>query len=1304
VPLGKVQLRPASGRPQEQAAFADAYRENHAAARRRLSWFVLNFAAALALGVLIAGLLVAAHLFGEPPPEPGPLAAGPAGKPVPAASQAAASQPATQPHPPKPPPRWELFDLPPPMDSGSLREHFLALFEPISGAYVRTRSHYVELRGTYRLKGRLGGGLALRLAADNVEELSLEAWNGDEGARIAIDEGRQLLGCRLIRRRGQAVPQAVIRDPRWEHFHRAPIDFRCQDGRLIAACGDVALLAVPLAKPPDEVRLETKCKLVVCHRLPCRPLRLPPPTAAALLLDSDRPNGLKWSADKLNGAELFRHPDGSLELTGKDLKGDAVTTTQLTTAVGKEISLRFGEMTDKTGFIARMQEDRRYVKHYVVRHGGVNVLAGSASDRGQRDRALRQGLVFDKEFWVRFRVGLDHVRVAMSADGNRWCPLREDIQLDGGSPAGEEIAFSLFLPRRGGPHRAKLTGIRIRAFEAIRKLADGGLLARVPDSEEIRNARTFDKIWPLLLAARPDSAPAWKWRVACDAAMLGRSRYTTVRSAAARDLIETAIPNAPDAGAILRAIEEFAELSFAGRDHSRADLLQGLYDRLAQRCFARGERERLTELMDSWLNRAMGTIRQRSSSRSFLPPALTRLTLYHLLDSEQWEELACQSARALFLHRSARGELPDYWKSESSPLRLIRWMASEARAVVGEPSDDPGDVWEGSWRHPLMVQTDRETLNAISEFIASVNIEAYENAARTLASQTLPDGIVPTGPDDRLYRAIRFHIRQLIQTHPQLARLLRERFAPLAGVRLQRALLAGDVETLRTLAVYFHGTEPARRALHRLADRELSMGNGASAAVKYQTLMEDEADAADRDVLAAKYRLASALAGQLAGEPVTRPVELPGKRIGPDEFEAMIASLVKARRSGVGETIAVARGRPAPAAGRPAFTRLCTLTAESDDNSRPFTRHVAWAVNGRTLLISQRGRLTAVHRDDARTLWAHQESLKSSSSTPGSGAWPLVSGNRLYARMKCRREDLLACIDLAGGKCLWRQRYDDGILSDPILANSRLYVVTYRSTRGGSTDLYLRRVSPETGRSSLAVRLIALRRYSGMLRPGRLVLAGDSLLFRSSATLLCCDLLGEVRWIRRLTFIPPDVDRRLLEDVLPAAPVVSDRNVILTAPASPSLECIDVRTGSRVWSHLQPQLRKLVGLIGSTVVLVTAGHIEGIDAATGKLLWRVANTAHPDAVVPAEKHSILCVTLDRVDPKHKGKYGREVRRVRWLSAADGSEIRSVAVSDPALSEKLYDVIALYATGGEVVALGSYDRNRHTAAVYRMSLR
>jgi len=42
VPLGKVQLGPASGRPQEQAAFADVYRENHAAVHGYLRARLLN--------------------------------------------------------------------------------------------------------------------------------------------------------------------------------------------------------------------------------------------------------------------------------------------------------------------------------------------------------------------------------------------------------------------------------------------------------------------------------------------------------------------------------------------------------------------------------------------------------------------------------------------------------------------------------------------------------------------------------------------------------------------------------------------------------------------------------------------------------------------------------------------------------------------------------------------------------------------------------------------------------------------------------------------------------------------------------------------------------------------------------------------------------------------------------------------------------------------------------------------------------------------------------------------------------------
>ena len=1312
-----------------------------AATRKRLRWLAVGSSVVLALAVVVVGVLLAARFFGEPAARPGPVVAGrpapsPRGTTQPTqpadldANGAVASvspppgrdanrpgepttreavgeppetAPATQPKLLAP---WRLFDASPVLETRALREAFGALFQKASGRNeIHLDNRHLRLRGSFRLLGGLREGQLLRLALYDVSDLSLEAWHGEEGARIVFGTDPFLRGARLTRESGAPVPQRVACDQRCPYLRRTPIDFRYQDGHLLAACGDVVLLAVPLPGPPTEVYLRTQSRLMACRRLPCRPLKLPARDGGKVVLDSRRPSGLTWSTDKLFTAELYRHPDGSVELTGKDLKADVSTTTQLATAPGKEISLRLADLALGGGFFAHIQGNRRHLRYYVVRDRDSDalVLVANPGDKRLAQVAIRDGLVVGKAFWVRFRVGLDKIDTAISNDGDHWARLQE-IRLESGSPVGEGISFALFLPRRGGRHRAKVTAIRIRRFDALPALAAADLVRRVPDSKLIRDAKALETVWPVLVGAKPKDIPAWTWRLACDAALLRRSSYAPIRRAAAWDLLETAAAHLPDTDAVLRAVEQFAAQTSAESDQAREKSLRDFYDHLAERCFADGQRAKLTAVLDSWLQHTLGAIGWRGDNQSLVPASLARLTMYHLLQSQRWDDLAYQSARLLFLHRTTTQGLAPYLNSSASPVRLLQWMAAEARGVVGDSTDEAATVWQGSWGHPLSLQTDRETMNVISEFVASINAKAYEHAAKTLASQTLPDGIVPTNSDAQLYRAIHYHIRRLIDTHPELARLLRERFAPLAGVRLQRALLAGDVQTLQTLVVYFHGTAPARRALHRLADRELSMGNGAAAAAKYRSLLEGETDPAAKHEIAAKYRLASALAGQLAGQPIRKPVELPGKRISAAEFEAMIASLVKTRPGGAGE-MAVPRDRPAASAtGTPAFTEVCTLTADRDDPTRPFTRQVLWAVHGRNLIIHQKGRLTAVNLDGRNVVWSHQESLKGSPSRAGGATWPIVSGNRLFARLHSRRGAALVCIDLRSGKPLWQERLDDGILSNPILVNSWLYVLTHRSMRGGTSEIYLRRVSPETGRSSLAARLLALRRRSGSLGSACLALAQDRLLFRCAATVACCDLLGQVQWIRRLTFVPPDVDRGLSEDLVPSGLIVRDQHVLLIARACPSLECLDIRTGSRVWSYLQPKVRRLVGVVGNSVVLATEGHIEGVDATTGKGLWRVAGTAHPSAILPAEKNALLSVTLDRVDPNKKDKRQRGLRRVRWLSATDGREIRSVAVTDPALAQKLYEATALYAVGREVVGLASYRRDQRTATVFRMQLR
>ncbi|MGB2821414.1 MAG: hypothetical protein WBF17_10560, partial [Phycisphaerae bacterium] len=64
-------------------------------ARRRTSRFVLNFGVALAMAVLIGGLLLVLHFFGGPPPEPAAVVVGPASMPALAASQPSMTRPET---------------------------------------------------------------------------------------------------------------------------------------------------------------------------------------------------------------------------------------------------------------------------------------------------------------------------------------------------------------------------------------------------------------------------------------------------------------------------------------------------------------------------------------------------------------------------------------------------------------------------------------------------------------------------------------------------------------------------------------------------------------------------------------------------------------------------------------------------------------------------------------------------------------------------------------------------------------------------------------------------------------------------------------------------------------------------------------------------------------------------------------------------------------------------------------------------------------------------------------------------------
>src|SRR5207244_4518341 len=77
---------------------------------------------------------------------------------------------------------------------------------------------------------------------------------------------------------------------------------------------------------------------------------------------------------------------------------------------------------------------------------------------------------------------------------------------------------------------------------------------------------------------------------------------------------------------------------------------------------------------------------------------------------------------------------------------------------------------------------------------------------------------------------------------------------------------------------------------------------------------------------------------------------------------------------------------------------------------------------------------------------------------------------------------------------------------------------------------------------------------------------------------LCCDLLGQSRWMRRETWLTSAVDSRALARHRDP-PLVAGDVVYFTQPGMPGVECLDLTTGQLRWQYVSPKLARLVGLV-----------------------------------------------------------------------------------------------------------------------------
>jgi len=1306
--------------------------------QRRKDWLVVLFMGVVAL-VWVFGTVAALVNLERQGPGAAPVAAGSGGiavagpertpparrprtgpatkatttKPRAVKPAAPTTLPAVAVAPPRPPITWQDYALHGPTRAFARGGNLKKFFRRRKGkdAVLAGGRRFCQLDGTYSLGFLPGPGSMLRFGVWQGRACDLEFWDrNNKGVRIRLEpQSSRIRGEVLARVRAGGKPIVIDSfddQGAWRWYRLGAVDIRYQGGHILVCRGEIPLLRLPMIRPPSEgVLTAAHAQLWLADQRPCGPLKLPVEKIDETTITETPADKLAWDKAPNDKATLSIEADGAVVLSAENDNdiGRGSFAVETTDLVGLEATLHVRECTPLAGVYARVAG-----LHIIVRvdsHKGERVLGWG--DRKLMADDVLAGRTVGEEFWVRIRFGLGVAAVWVSPDGQRWWPRRHHPV--SGRPGRFEIGLEIHQGK--GPRRIVMGDVRIRRFEAIRRLVDPdvGMVAwgRSALSPVVLNVTTRSQALAILDKARPsEMVDEAEWRKACDVNLVSHSLHQNVRYEALRALLVARCRQGADTDveAVLAAVRELLEIANPEATMLPA-LLRDVFDALGRSCLEAGDIRALETVMGAGYLRPGSCGLPRAESSPVVPQRLLRMRLLDLVSRRQWKSVRLEAMRAMFY---AAG------KDRQSQFRLAGWATTEAQSRLGEESDSGHVPAKAAWAHPLITYGDRNMLNMMGEFLALVRQKEYESACRTITDGTLPDALVSLEGEGDILRSGHSRVRQIIRTTDELRETLKRHHTQVGMIRLQRARKHGDLAALRSLAVQFYGTAPGFAASHALADRDLANGSFYSAAVRYR-LLKDEQDHAGRRDASVKFRLASAMLGELAGEPAEEPVVLGGRTLSAQEFERMVRRLAGEHKSASQVRAADADApAPGPKGTRARLIRLAELSGKTTPPHFLQNRPTAFAVDGDCVIVNHADRLLAVDRRSRRVLWSyepehsHRDNLYAHGRLPGAVAL-VRAGSGLYVRCGLKGRPL-TCFETKTGKRLWGRTYDDRVLSDPILIGSWLFVITVGYDLSGG--LYLRRISPATGESSLSSQLVRIRDSSPAI--GRPVVVGRSILFRTAGCLVNCNALGEVRWARRLPYVPleamPEVHTGMgVEDILvrrqkkavwmaPWYPYVTCmatwevRKVIFTAPGCPYVMCVDADSGELLWSFMADSKARAVALVGGIAIVTEPEGIVALDADTGKVRWRYGCSPEMLGILAAEKDTIMLVSLKK--PVSGGPTPLLGRHVRWLSPADGRVIRQVPIEG---ETDVFGVGGLFSDGKRLFGVSGIDPQKERRA-------
>lgn len=1267
-------LTQALGRPQVSAERVLA----RLAARRARAvgvWTRYGLVVCGVVATLVAGLVATRGWRDRPQPaqvarrESAPPPAAPAEEPTATDETATPEPPPTLPLEPPPaepaPPTTAVVEPAPPSerfrevglfapaadddatpDERSLGRWFAAL----DGVPLKLSSQPIDgtpcgrIEGIARLQRPLVAGAALRMHAADFTGVRIHVWSGDKGVTFdAFPQPLQWQACATVRSGTLPLPSGYVTlghdDGRMIRTTPAgvqAVELRYADGVVTLARGDVRLVEAPLDAPPTDVIFEgaaTFRGIALVAALPLPPLRTPATRPANDLLATGRD---RWVRGGDASAGFNVHDDGTATLSAVDTKQPAWAVVPLPEALGlREVVVRIEGATPGTGLVfGDAAGEPQSVLMFLANKnlpGVVQVQRKPPNDATleSAESPAAQPFMFVKdELWLRIRQCGGVQRLDMSADGDHWVMAAE--------PQPPCVAIGVWAVPHPTARSITLAALRQGPVSRLESLCSADLRAA---AVELPPQGPLAAWFAAADAAKPPSADAGAWRRACGLKALAggaakdlavdllgllfrESLGMELEPAVRQDLLDDILARAPVAD-----------------DPAAAARIASLFDAVGARLAADGEPRCFSAISHEQLAAAL---RSGQPFTAFSEP-LARREILGLLGRGEWEAAGELLERLRFFGFTAKP------RNEA----FFSWAAAVARSgIEGKPS-----LLAAEWRPPLRVAPSKESLSVGAELDAALEGGDFADACR-LFDAAAADGQVDLLGDRRdadLFMSLPVMVATAMRDEPGLLDTMRQDRERIAGLRVLEATATGDAAAVETTTVQFHGTRAAGKAHAWLADRALAAGRFAAAVRHFEAAAASIPEDDERQQT--RTRAAIDLARRLDAAS-TPPALSRSPALAP-----AIAARPQARLEGdVGGNPA---GLPQP---------LAQGGVDWPPHAIDWVaRQIAVLPLADRLLVSNRFQLASHDPATGVVQWRAGlgGDVAGAHDLPGQAMRPIADAARVYVRRLRKAGPALAAFNKADGAAAWElpPAPDGQFVSDPVPAEGDAVAICVARPVDDGFTLGLASFEAATGRLIREAPLVSLGGGWGPIRDCQFSAADGRFVVVAGGAVIACEEDGRVRWVRRARWLPPAVDASWML-AAQSSPVVSDGRLYVVQPGVPGVVALDLASGRVVWRLDDAAVTRIRGIaqgrliverIGTVASAGSAqpGHADliGLDAATGKLVWRHgpvdlldASLVTDDGVLAAVREPIAgkntrVAAIVRLDPAT----GRETDR--WPLAA-----------------------------------------------------